>query len=237
MKEKYLPIGTIIVRKGNNKKYMITGYSPVIYNGKLNTYDYSSCPYPEGLLLKNQDAYFNHDEIEKIEFLGYEGMEYKQFLKSFILDEEAVNNKIEADNNFRNIQFDENGIVVFDGVTNSDTSNELKDIQFDENGFVISISNDKTTNPFVTPIEFEANKDPEENKDMSIFKNYKFDENGFVVSDGNETVVEIVDDKQEEVTNSGIKFDENGFVIEDLTNKSSETSNIQFDENGFVISE
>lgn len=246
MKEKYLPIGTIVSKKGNNKKFMIIGYLPTIYTGKLTTYDYSAYPYPEGVLLKNQDGYFNHEEIEKIEFMGYEGSEYQQFIS----------------------MLNDNNELVLDDSNSDDSTvdNYFRDIKFDENGFVVSVNDEKMENPFLSPVDIEGHKQPEENKDMSIFKNYQFDENGFVIGE-----TEITEEKTNEEpvmpsTNNfefdengtviserssmlelkpanmpSYKFDENGTVIEDDTAINQEpeqlTSNLQFDENGFVISE
>lgn len=232
MEEKYLPIGTVVTKKGSSKKYMIIGYSPIIYIGKLTTYDYSACPYPEGIILKNQDSYFNHEEIEQIDYIGYKSAEYQQFLSTIITNDETISNTANTsneNNNFNNLKFDENGIVIFDGTTNNDFKDELKDIQFDENGFVVSVAGEKLDNPFITPVDIDGHKQPDENKDMSIFKDYKFDENGFVISD------ETVKTENNTQTNNNLDkkydFDENGFVINDGNEplSSSQNSQYQFD--------
>lgn len=234
MKEKYLPIGTVVTKKGSSKKYMIVGYLPTIYTGKLITYDYSAYPYPEGFILKNQNGYFNHEEIEKIDYMGYDSVEYHQFLSNVMDDKKELSNSdnLENKNNsFSDVKFDENGIVIFDGTTNVEVKEDLDDIQFDENGFVISAGGEKLVNPFVTQVDIESHKQPDENKDMSIFKDYKFDENGFVISDG--TIDSVTTD------NNRYEFDENGVVISDSdeTISSANNSQYQFDENGVVISE
>lgn len=120
--------------------------------------------------------------------MGYKGVEYQQFLSTIMETKNDASDNASTDKKddyFNNIKFDENGIVIFNGTTNdSDNfSEELKDIQFDENGFVVSVGGEKLNNPFVTPVDIEGHKQPDENKDMSIFKDYKFDENGFVVSE------------------------------------------------------
>lgn len=245
MEEKYLPIGTVVTKKGSSKKFMIVGYSPVVYTGKLTTYDYSAYPYPEGIILKNQDGYFNHEEIEKVDYMGYKGVEYQQFLSTIMEPKNDVSDNASTDkkdNYFNNIKFDENGIVIFDGTTNdSDNfSEELKDIQFDENGFVVSAGGEKLNNPFVTPVDIEGHKQPDENKDMSIFKDYKFDENGFVISD--ETADNNADNSTTNSDNGKYKFDENGVVVEEKDSNvtSSAVNNLngyKFDENGVVISD
>ena len=79
MKEKFLPIGTVLILKGGMKKVMITGflYSPA---DKLNeVYDYCGCVYPEGVLSLDQTILFNHDQISEVFYMGYESEKQKQF--------------------------------------------------------------------------------------------------------------------------------------------------------------
>lgn len=77
MKEKYLPIGTVVTLKGGKKKLMIIGYCPV-EKEKTQMYDYSGCLYPEGMIDSNQIPLFNHDQIETIHFEGMQDEEQKQ---------------------------------------------------------------------------------------------------------------------------------------------------------------
>ena len=83
MKERFLPIGTIVVLEDGTKPLMITGYC-IIPNSKaedqtkIEMYDYSSCPYPEGIMDSDVAIVFNHDQIENILYLGYESEEYKK---------------------------------------------------------------------------------------------------------------------------------------------------------------
>lgn len=77
MKEKYLPIGTVVTLKNATKKIMIIGYCPV-ENGKKQMYDYSACLYPEGVIDSNKVLLCNHDQIAQIHFVGFESEEQKQ---------------------------------------------------------------------------------------------------------------------------------------------------------------
>lgn len=79
MKEKYLPIGTVVLLKGGRKRAMITGFCSVAQENQEKIYDYSGCVYPEGYLSSNQVCLFDHDQIDKIFFLGYEDDEEKAF--------------------------------------------------------------------------------------------------------------------------------------------------------------
>ena len=79
MKEKYLPIGTVVWLKGGKKRAMITGFCSVAQENQDKIYDYSGCVYPEGYLSSNQVCLFDHDQIEKIFFVGFEDEEEKSF--------------------------------------------------------------------------------------------------------------------------------------------------------------
>ena len=79
MREKYLPIGTVVLLKGGKKRAMITGFCSVAQENQEKIYDYSGCVYPEGYLSSNQVCLFDHDQIEKIFFLGFEDDEEKAF--------------------------------------------------------------------------------------------------------------------------------------------------------------
>lgn len=82
MKEKFLPIGTVVLLKGGKKELMITSYCVYPNNAQQGgdqgerpekkIYDYGSCLYPEGVIEPNTLCAFNHDQIEKICHLGYE---------------------------------------------------------------------------------------------------------------------------------------------------------------------
>lgn len=79
MKEKFLPIGTVVLLKGGKKRAMITGFCSVAQENQDKIYDYSGCVYPEGYLSSNQVCLFDHDQIEKIFFVGFEDDEEKSF--------------------------------------------------------------------------------------------------------------------------------------------------------------
>ena len=82
MKEKFLPIGTVVLLKGGKKEVMITSYCIFPTNVQIKDgqeikpekkiYEYGGCLYPEGILDSNTACAFNHDQIEKICHMGYE---------------------------------------------------------------------------------------------------------------------------------------------------------------------
>ena len=81
MKDKFLPIGTVVLLKGATKKVMITNY--LIYSAaegaQKKMYDYGACTFPEGIIDSDAAIGFNHDEIAEVVYVGYENDEQKEF--------------------------------------------------------------------------------------------------------------------------------------------------------------
>jgi len=106
MREKYLPIGTIVLLKGGKKRAMITGFCSVAQENQEKIYDYSGCVYPEGYLSSNQVCLFDHDQIEKIFFLGFEDEEEVVFkdklnkIVASIQDDGGVQDTQQGNSNF-----------------------------------------------------------------------------------------------------------------------------------------
>lgn len=99
MKEKYLPIGSVVLLKGGKKRAMITGFCSVAQENQEKIYDYSGCVYPEGYLSSNQVCLFDHEQIEQIYFVGYEDDEeasFKEKLNKIVAEVEQKNNQGEA---------------------------------------------------------------------------------------------------------------------------------------------
>ncbi len=93
--EKYLPIGTVVMLKGASKRVMITGFCNIDESNKDKVYDYSGCVYPEGVISSKQTLLFDHSQIDKVYFVGYDDDENKQFqtkLKNLMNDINKKNN-------------------------------------------------------------------------------------------------------------------------------------------------
>ena len=58
---------------------MITGFCIKGDNDDDKIYDYVGCLYPEGMLSSNQNCLFDHNQIDKIFFLGFVSEEEKKF--------------------------------------------------------------------------------------------------------------------------------------------------------------
>lgn len=108
VKEKYLPIGTVVLLKGGRKYAMITSYFifPTGKDPKKELFDYGGCEYPEGVIDSKTGIGFNHENIEKVIHLGFEDEDFEYLnnamkqngeilKKEFIKALEATKNKVE----------------------------------------------------------------------------------------------------------------------------------------------
>lgn len=82
MKDKYLPIGTVVLLKTATKRLMITGYCSAKPEEPNKVYDYVGLLFPEGNLAGDEVALFNHDQIEKISHMGLVDEEFKVLEKN-----------------------------------------------------------------------------------------------------------------------------------------------------------
>lgn len=78
-KDKYLPIGTVCLLKDGKKRIMIIGFCIEPEEDKGKIYDYGACLYPEGIISSDKTILFNHDQIDKIYYMGYTDEEQRQF--------------------------------------------------------------------------------------------------------------------------------------------------------------
>ena len=69
-----LPIGSVVLLKGGNKRVMICSRIQT-RAGEDTIFDYSACFYPEGIVAADSLYFFNHDAIERVYFIGYQDEE------------------------------------------------------------------------------------------------------------------------------------------------------------------
>ena len=91
MEDRFLPIGTVVLLKGGKRELMIMSYCIMpngeVYDktGKIDAkgkiFDYGACFYPEGMVTSDQLFAFNHEQIERICFKGYETEKQKEISK------------------------------------------------------------------------------------------------------------------------------------------------------------
>ncbi|MCM1412552.1 MAG: DUF4176 domain-containing protein [Lachnospiraceae bacterium] len=79
MFERTLPIGSVVLLKGANKRLMIIGYCKYKAGDEETVYDYAGCLYPEGFISPDSTALFNHEQIDKIFALGYQNQKRFEF--------------------------------------------------------------------------------------------------------------------------------------------------------------
>ena len=81
-KQRFLPIGSVVLLQGGTKEVMITSYCLFPTNVQIKDgqavkpdrkmYEYGGCVYPEGILDSNVSCAFNHHQIEKVLYVGYQ---------------------------------------------------------------------------------------------------------------------------------------------------------------------
>ncbi len=85
MYKNLLPIGSIVLLKGGEKRIMICGRIQS-KDGENTIYDYSACYYPEGIIDPNSMFFFNRDAIDTVFFIGFQDKEELTFRQN-VLDE------------------------------------------------------------------------------------------------------------------------------------------------------
>lgn len=76
-----LPIGSVVLLKGGEKRIMIIGRIQT-KAGEDTIYDYSAIYYPQGMIDSKSIFFFNRDAIDKICFKGFEDEEELELRKN-----------------------------------------------------------------------------------------------------------------------------------------------------------
>lgn len=76
-----LPIGSIVLLKEGEKRLMINGIIQTDMGETKQNYDYIGVLYPEGHIGEGFLYLFNHKDISKIIFRGFEDTERVEFLE------------------------------------------------------------------------------------------------------------------------------------------------------------
>ena len=71
MYENLLPVGSVVLLKGGNKKIMIIGRIQA-RAGEDKIYDYAATYYPEGMVAPDSVFFFDRDAIDRYYFIGYQ---------------------------------------------------------------------------------------------------------------------------------------------------------------------
>ena len=92
IKEKYLPVGTVVLLQNGTKRVMINGFCTMDASNPSKIYDYSGVLFPEGSLSSDQTLLFDHNQIIRVDHMGLEDDEEKSFkvkLKEIVASAEA----------------------------------------------------------------------------------------------------------------------------------------------------
>jgi len=78
--EDLLPIGSVVLLKGAEKKLMIFGVKQTSTENDDEEFDYIGVMYPEGSVGAEYQFLFNHEDIDQIVFKGYQDEERIEFI-------------------------------------------------------------------------------------------------------------------------------------------------------------
>lgn len=76
-----LPVGSIVLLKGGEKKLMIDGVMQNDAGGTRENFDYLGVLYPEGHIGEGFQYLFNNEDINEVIFRGFEDAERVEFLE------------------------------------------------------------------------------------------------------------------------------------------------------------
>ena len=80
MRERLLPIGSVVLLKESDARVMISGYLPVAKSNIHYAWDYSGFKFPIGYVNDDDIYCFNHDQIDEIVQYGFQDYEGIQFV-------------------------------------------------------------------------------------------------------------------------------------------------------------
>lgn len=78
METTLLPVGSIVLLQGGEKRLMIYGLLQM-HNEDKKVYDYIGCYYPEGYISQEHAFLFNTDDIKEVCYVGFVDSEYQIF--------------------------------------------------------------------------------------------------------------------------------------------------------------
>lgn len=83
MHKNLLPIGSVVLLKGGDKKIMVCGRIQA-KEGENTIYDYSACYYPEGIVDPSSMFFFNRDAIDTVYFLVFQDKDELDFRQNVL---------------------------------------------------------------------------------------------------------------------------------------------------------
>ena len=99
IREKYLPVGTVVLLQNGTKRVMINGFCTMDANNPDRVFDYSGVLFPEGSLSSDQTLLFDHSQIVRVDHIGLEDEEERNFkvkLKEIVAATESSSRPVGA---------------------------------------------------------------------------------------------------------------------------------------------
>jgi uncharacterized protein (TIGR02452 family) len=90
--KKYLPVGTIVELRNDNKKLIVLGFC--FETTDKTVFDYCGCLYPEGLTYNKELKTYNHYQISKIYHIGYFNYQHQIFRDKLLEEKNDAQNII-----------------------------------------------------------------------------------------------------------------------------------------------
>ena len=163
MLDKYLPVGSIVLLTGGTKRLMITGYCMQTEERPGVIYDYSGCLYPEGVIRSDVTSVFNHDQIERVDFVGFTDDEGKTFT-------DELSNKlkdVQEHNKYINEQDEEEEENLLALNVLNDIGTEEDEEEEDEDDIIVTDDDDDEESVLFDEDDDEDDEDEEENPLLS----------------------------------------------------------------------
>lgn len=79
--KRLLPLGSVVLPKNGKRRFMIFGRMQ-IQEGQDKIWDYAGCLYPEGNIDPQHNFLFDHEDIARIFFIGFQDSEEFSFMKN-----------------------------------------------------------------------------------------------------------------------------------------------------------
>jgi len=89
MIDKYLPVGSVVLLDGGKKRILIIGRNQR-ERASDRRWDYLACPYPEGFIGEDYAYLFDHDQIARVFFIGFQDPEELAFGEKLLGAESAT---------------------------------------------------------------------------------------------------------------------------------------------------
>ena len=85
-----LPLGSVVRLKEAERSLMVIGYFSVGHSRPDYVWDYVGVVFPAGCLDTTQTYQFDKEQIEEIQYIGYEDEEQQQFIMQLNLKENEI---------------------------------------------------------------------------------------------------------------------------------------------------